>query len=45
MDNEIITCNSTKSKDIKDIEKAIDKLKTQEKRTRTHAFFFIRIML
>ena len=32
MDNEIITCNSTKSKDIKDIEKAIDKLKVQEKR-------------
>jgi len=32
IDNEIITCNSTKSKDIKDIEKAIDKLKIQEKR-------------
>ena len=32
MDNEIITCNSTKSDDIKDIEKAIEKLKLQEKR-------------
>lgn len=32
MDNEIITCNSNKSKDIKDIEKAIEKLKMQEKR-------------
>ena len=30
MDNEIITCNSTKSDDVKDIEKAIEKL--QEKR-------------
>ena len=32
MDNEIITCNSTKSDDVKDIEKAIEKLKLQEKR-------------
>ncbi len=32
MDNEIIVCNSTKTKDIKDIEKAIEKLKTQEKK-------------
>ncbi len=32
MDNEIITCNSTKSNDIKEIEKAIEKLKIQEKR-------------
>ena len=32
MDNEIITCNSTKSNDIKEIEKAIEKLKLQEKR-------------
>ena len=32
MDNEIITCNSTKSDDVKDIEKAIKKLKLQEKR-------------
>ena len=32
MDNEIITCNSTKSDDVKDIEKAIEKLKIQEKR-------------
>ncbi len=32
MDNEIIVCNSTKTKDIKDIEKAIDKLKMQEKK-------------
>ncbi|MBE6152807.1 MAG: recombinase family protein [Firmicutes bacterium] len=32
MDNEIIVCNSTKSKDIKDIDKAIEKLKLQEKR-------------
>ena len=30
--NEIITCNSTKSDEIKIIEKAIDKLKLQEKR-------------
>ena len=30
--NEILTSSSTKSKDIKNIEKAIDKLKTQEKR-------------
>ena len=32
MDNEIITCNSSKSDDVKDIEKAIEKLKLQEKR-------------
>ena len=32
MDNEIIVCNSTKTKDIKDIEKAIKKLKMQEKK-------------
>ena len=32
MDNEIITCNSTKSDDVKDIKKAIEKLKLQEKR-------------
>ena len=32
IDNEIITCNSTKSDDVKDIEKAIEKLKLQEKR-------------
>ena len=32
MDNEIITCNSTKSDDVKDIEKAIEKLKIQKKR-------------
>ena len=32
MDNEIITCNSTKSNDVKKIEKAIEKLKLQEKR-------------
>ena len=32
IDNEIITCNSTKSDDVKDIEKAIEKLKIQEKR-------------
>lgn len=31
MDNQIITCNSTKSDDVKDIEKAIEKLKLQEK--------------
>lgn len=31
MDSEIIVCNSTKTKDIKDIDKAIEKLKTQEK--------------
>jgi len=31
-DNEILTSNSKKSKEIKDIEKAIDKLKVQEKR-------------
>ena len=30
--NEIITCSSTKSKEVKDIEKAIEKLKVQEKR-------------
>ena len=32
MDNEIITCKSTKSNDIKEIEKAIEKLKLQEKK-------------
>ncbi len=32
MDNKIIVCNSTKTKDIKDIEKAIEKLKLQEKK-------------
>lgn len=32
MDSEIIVCNSTKTKDIKDIDKAIEKLKQQEKR-------------
>ena len=32
MDKEIITCNSTKSNDVKEIEKAIEKLKLQEKR-------------
>lgn len=32
IDNEIIVCNSTKNKDIKDIEKAIEKLKMQEKK-------------
>ena len=32
MDNEIIVCNSTKTKDIKDIEKAIERLKLQEKK-------------
>ena len=32
MDNEIITCNSIKSNDVKEIEKAIEKLKLQEKR-------------
>ncbi len=32
MNNEIIVCNSTKTKDIKDIEKAIEKLKLQEKK-------------
>ena len=32
MDNEIITGNSTKSNDVKEIEKAIEKLKLQEKR-------------
>ena len=31
-DNEILTCNSKKSDEIKDIEKAIDKLTIQEKR-------------
>ena len=30
--NEIITCSSTKSKEVKEIEKAIEKLKFQEKR-------------
>lgn len=32
MINEIITCNSTKTNDVKEIEKAIEKLKLQEKR-------------
>ena len=32
MNNEIIICNSTKSNDVKEIEKAIEKLKLQEKR-------------
>ena len=32
MDNEIIVCNSSKTKDLKDIDKAIEKLKLQEKR-------------
>ena len=32
IDNEIITCNSTKSNDVKEIEKAIEKLKLQEKK-------------
>ena len=32
IDNEIIVCNSTKSKDIESIDKAIEKLKLQEKR-------------
>ena len=32
MDSEIIVCNSTKTKDIKNIEKAIEKLKMQEKK-------------
>ena len=32
MDSEIIVCNSTKTKDIKNIEKAIAKLKMQEKK-------------
>lgn len=32
MNSEIIVCNSTKTKDIKDIEKAIEKLKMQEKK-------------
>ena len=32
MDSEIIVCNSTKTKDIKDIDKAIEKLKNQEKK-------------
>ena len=32
IDNEIITCKSTKSNDIKEIEKAIEKLKLQEKK-------------
>ena len=31
-DNEIIVCNSTKTKEIKDIDNAIEKLKQQEKR-------------
>ena len=32
MDSELIVCNSTRSKDIQDIDKAIEKLKLQEKR-------------
>lgn len=32
MDNEVIVCNSTKTNDIKDIDKAIEKLKLQEKK-------------
>ena len=32
IDNEIITCNSTKSNDVKEIEKAIEKLKLREKK-------------
>lgn len=32
MNSEIIVCNSTKIKDIKNIEKAIEKLKMQEKK-------------
>ena len=32
MDSEIIVCNSTKTKDIKNIERAIEKLKMQEKK-------------
>ena len=32
MNNEIITCNSTKSNDLKEIKQAIEKLKMQEKR-------------
>ena len=32
MDNEIMTCSSTKNKDIENIEEAIEKLKRQEKR-------------
>ena len=40
MDNEIITCNSTKSDDVKDIEKAIEKLKLQEKRLVDFIFKF-----
>ena len=32
MDSEIIVWNSTKTKDIQDIDKAIEKLKQQEKR-------------
>ena len=31
-DNEIIVCNSTKTKEIKDIDNAIEKLKLQEKK-------------
>lgn len=31
-DNEIIVCNSTKTKEIKDIDNAIEKLKQQEKK-------------
>ena len=32
MNHEILACNSNKTKDIRDIEKAIEKLKTQEKK-------------
>ena len=31
-DNEIIVCNSTKTKEIKDIDNAIERLKQQEKK-------------
>ena len=31
-DNEIIVCNSTKTREIKDIDRAIEKLKQQEKK-------------
>ena len=40
MDNEIITCNSAKSDDVKDIEKAIEKLKLQEKKISRFIFKF-----
>lgn len=32
VDNEIIVCNSTKTKEIKDIDNTIEKLKQQEKK-------------